>query len=153
MIRSTFSTITMAACLILFGCSTNVSRFQMPGTDLSHLRTFYVRPPADDAATLELYAFIKTDLEERGFRVVRINDNTVYGEAGARFDIKADWHWDLTPYLLELRVAIYDPADNTLIAQAQSLQSSLVRKRNETVVRRAIAILFDDPLPSTGEKL
>ena len=152
MIGLIFRAIPLIACLVVVGCSTNVSRFQMPGTDLTDLRVFHVRLPGDDPATLELHAYIRTELEERGYRVLSLDADTVYGETDARFEFKADWHWDITPYLLELRVAIYDPSDDTLIAQAQSLQSSLVRKSNEAVVHRAVAILFDDPVPPAGAK-
>ena len=47
-------------------------------------------------------------------------------------------------YLLELRVAIYEATNNTLIAQAQSQQTSLARKSNLVVVQRTMASLFND---------
>ncbi len=79
-----------------------------------------------------------------------LDQRVTISDAWHRFEFKADWHWDITRLLLELRVAIYDPADDTLIAHVQCLQTSLVRKSNEIVARWALAILFDDPVPCTG---
>ena len=136
--------LTIGTCLLTFGCSTNVSRFQMPSTDLSHVRVFYVVPPDDEREAAELRSLIESNLEQRGYRIAVKDTSTKLGEGEFIFDYAPDWHWDITWYLLELRVAIYDPADNTLIAQAQSQQTSLVRKSIEDIVDRVMASLFND---------
>ena len=134
------------------GCaSTNVSRFQMPGTDLSALENVRVTRPAQGSPDFELHRHIVTELEKRGLAVVSGSDDVAGSRVDAVFNYKADWHWDITTYLLELRVALYAPDDGTLIAQAQSLQTSLVRKSNEEVVARAVAKLFDEPNVTNGE--
>lgn len=142
----------VGACLLAVGCTTNVSRFQMPGTDLTSVRTLHIDPPDDERNGVELRSLIDANLKQRGYQFATKDSSTVFGEGDYVFDLAADWHWDITWYLVELRVAIYDPANNTLIAQAQSQQSSMARKSIETVVDRAMASLFDDPAESDGEK-
>lgn len=142
----------IGTCFLVTGCSTNVSRFQMPGTNLAQVQTLYVESPHDERNAAELRSLIESNLVERGYRVAAKEASTTFGEGEYVFDYAADWHWDITWYLLELRVAIYDPADNTLIAQAQSQQTSLVRMNMEVVVSRVIASLFNDPETSEGEQ-
>lgn len=116
----------------------------MPGTDLAGIEAFYVRDPSSEDSETELHGLIVQELVDRGYKIQSLRAASEFEAGEATFQYKADWHWDITPYLLELRVGVYDPSDNTLIAQAQSLQTSLVRKDNETVVKQVIAELFDD---------
>ena len=138
--------------LLVVGCSTNVSRFQMPGTDLSQVRTLYIRPLGGDRETAELRSLIEVNLSQRGFQIAASHQSIDGEEGGFIFDTASDWHWDLAWYLLELRVAIYDPKNNTLIAQAQSQQTSLARKSIEVIVERAMASLFNNTEELNGEE-
>ena len=138
--------------VLVVGCSTNVSRFQMPGTDLSQVQTLYIRPLDGERETVELRSLIEANLSQRGF-LIAASHESIDGEEGSFiFDTATDWHWDLAWYLLELRVAIYDPKDNTLIAQAQSQQSSLARQSVEVIVERAMASLFNNTNELNGEE-
>jgi len=138
--------------LVTSGCSTNVSRFQMPDTDFAQVRMFYMASPDDEREAEKLQFLIESNLARRGYQVGAKDASTKLEEGDFVFDYAVDWHWDITWYLLELRVAIYDPADNTLIAQAQSRQTSLVRKSTEVVVDRVMASLFNDAQVTSGEK-
>ena len=142
---------TLGTFVMTAGCSTNVSRFQMPGTDLAQVRILYVVPPDNEREATELRSLIESNLEQRGYQVRAKDASTKLGEGEFIFDYATDWHWDITWYLLELRVAIYDPTDNTLIAQAHSKQTSLVRKNIDVVVDRVMASLFDDPQVTNGD--
>ena len=150
--RTIACAVTIGACLFVSGCSTNVSRYQLPGTDLSNVRAVKIVPPEDERQAEELRALIESELKERGIEIADEADSTAPKEGTFVFDYAVDWHWDLTWYLLELRVAIYDPADDTLVAQAQSQQTSLVRKSIDIVVDRAMASLFDESeIPAGGQ--
>jgi len=142
----------VAACFSAAGCSTNVSRFQMPGSDLNAIETLHINPIDEERAAAELRALVDVNLKQRGYQVESRTDSTVFGDGDFILDIAADWHWDLSWYLLELRVAIYEAASNTLVAQAQSQQTSLARKSNLVVVQRTMASLFDDDPEADGGK-
>lgn len=141
----------LGLCLFAVGCTTNVSRFQMPGTDLADVRTLHVRIAPDERNAKDLQPALMANLKERGFELVMDGADAKYGEGHYIFDAAADWHWDITWYLIDFRVAIYEPQSETLIAQAQSQQSSLARKSVNVVVDRAMASLFDESEP-VGEE-
>jgi hypothetical protein len=143
---------TVAAILLLAGCSTNVSRFQMPGTDLADVQRLYINVAEEERETEELLPLIRANLEGRGYEIVMSDQSVIFEQGDFKFDYAADWHWDMGWYLLDLRVAIYEPATNILLAQAHSQQSSLVRKSIDVVVERALASLFDDVLETKGDR-
>jgi len=142
----------VSATMIAVGCTTNVSRFQMPDSDLNDIETLHIDPAGDERNAGELRSLISGNLQNRGYKVATRNKSDTLGDGDYVFEIAADWHWDITWYLLELRVAIYEPDDNILVAQAQSQQSSLARKSTEAVVERAMATLFNDTEITGGEK-
>lgn len=142
--RTLTGCMAIVMCLLVAACATNVSRFQMPGTELSDVRALYVRPLAEERAATELQSLLEASLRQRGLQVAVYSESVELEAGDFILDVAADWHWDIAWYLLELRVAIYEPKNNTLVAQAQSLQSSLVRQSNEVVVERALASLFND---------
>lgn len=152
MITTLLRFLIVCASLIAVGCTTNVSRFQMPDTDLSDIVTLHIDPVDDERNAAELRSLISEDLEGRGYHVATRDSSVVLGNGDFIFDIAADWHWDITWYLLELRVAIYEPENNILVAQAQSQQTSLARKSIEAVVERSMATLFDDPEETEDKK-
>lgn len=139
-------------CMMVAACSTNVSRYQMPGTNLAEVEKLYVRPIAEERDATEIKGLIEADLERRGFTLVAGDEPAAIAQGALIVDTSADWHWDITWYLLELRVAIYDPNGDTLVAQAQSQQTSLVRKSNEVVVQRTMASLFNDEAQTEGDE-
>lgn len=144
--------VALLTCLAVAGCSTNVSRFQMPGTDLEAIEVLYVRAPQSTPEDIELFGMLRAEVRKYGYEFEIIDADTQYGDADARFEYKADWHWDITTYLLELRVAVYEPDDDTLIAQAHSLQTSLARKETAEVVGRAVATLFAGSPPGESKE-
>lgn len=138
--------------LVLAGCSTNVARFQMPGTDLADIHNLYINRSEEDKDAEELLLLIRSNLKGRGYQVWMNDESITFDEGDYVFDYAPDWHWDFSWYLVDLRVAIYEPVTNTLVAQSHSQQSSLVRKSNEEVVERALASLFNDPQEAEGEE-
>ncbi len=148
-----FLILLLASCLLSAGCATNIDRFQMPGTDLTQVKKLYMVTPDNERTVSQLDSLVRSNLADRGYEVAERTPSTSFAEGDYILDYSADWHWDITWYLLELRVAIYDPDGETLIAQAQSYQSSLVRRSNEVVVDRTIAsLLMASPLINGEEE-
>ena len=129
------------------GCVTNVSGYRVPGADVENLETLLLVPP--DAATDDrgLRLLISQEFERRGYRVLAYDtaDRSVPGTAILDYD--AAWEWDITTFLTELRIALYEPDNRLLIGQAHSHQSSFARRAPEEIVRRAV----DELLGSEGE--
>lgn len=59
------------------------------------------------------------------------------------------WQWDMTMYLLSLRIDLRDPSTNALYTTGTSMQTSLARKPPEEVIAALVAAFFEDP---SGEK-
>ena len=66
----------------------------------------------------------------------------MHAERPAQFDVlvlhEDRWQWDMSNYLIFLRIDLRDPKTNVLIATGSSYQSSLARKSPEEVVRRIL---------------
>lgn len=140
----------VSAILLAGGCTTNVSRFQMPDADLDAIHTLYLEPADDERNASELRSLVVENLKERGYSVATRDVDAILPDGAFVLSIAADWHWDIAWYLLELRVAIYEANANMLVAQAHSQQSSLARKETTVIVDRALATLFNDPEESSG---
>ncbi|MFK7887532.1 MAG: hypothetical protein AB8G16_11785 [Gammaproteobacteria bacterium] len=142
----------LSLLLIASGCSTNVSRFQMPGADLADVKRVYLRPLIEERQASEIQSLVESHLTQRGYEIARDPATAESAPGTYAFDMTTDWYWDVTWYLLELRVAIYDPRDDTLVAQAQSMQTSLSRRSTEVIVERAMQSLFNDTQTLNGEE-
>lgn len=138
--------------LLFVGCSTNVSRFQMPGTDLADVQNLYINIAEDEREADELLSLVRSNLQDRGYQVMVNSGSVTFDNGDYIFDYAPDWHWDTSWYLVDFRVAIYEPGENTLLAQAHSQQATLVRKSMDVIVERALASLFDDAPENTGEE-
>ena len=53
------------------------------------------------------------------------------------------WHWDMSNYLIFLRIDLRDPVTNVLLATASSYQTSGARKPESQVVTQILAGMFD----------
>lgn len=127
--------------LVWVGCSTDQSGAVMPGVRLTDLRRVLVEcRPQDDAGLCELLA---RDLRGRGWAV----ETSGSGESGrAQVDAVVSyedrWMWDVSMYLLTLRLDVRDPRTNVLLATAHVYRTSLARSTPEEMVRRAVDSLF-----------
>jgi hypothetical protein len=52
------------------------------------------------------------------------------------------WQWDMTMYLLSLRIDLRDPSTNALYTTGTSMQTSLARKPAEEVIASLVAAFF-----------
>jgi hypothetical protein len=57
------------------------------------------------------------------------------------------WQWDMSMYLLSMRIDLRDPKTNALLATGNSMQTSLARKPAEEVISRIVAAFFEEPTP------
>lgn len=52
------------------------------------------------------------------------------------------WQWDMTNYLIHMRIDLRDPHTNVLLATGMSYQTSLARKNERKVIAGIIAGMF-----------
>lgn len=127
------------------GCVTDVGGYRMPGADLSNIKTLYINSPGEKPADTDLHARIIGELESKGFIVKAQGEELVLGETDALVNYGVDWNWDITTYLYDLRISIYEPQNRTLLTEGHSRQSSTTRKKVQEVVERTVAAMLAPP--------
>lgn len=133
----------VAGALTLSACAQNLPLIQaqvMPETGLADLRSFYVRTHDGDRQIGERIA---EDLRARGREAVTGTTSTPPGGTQVVVVYTDSWMWDLTMYLLLLRIDFRDVDTDVLLASASSSRPSLVRARPEEMVAESMQAIFD----------
>lgn len=136
----------LAAAVLLMlpaflGCSfTHLYGKTMQGVELDARQHLHVVRGTDkqDIATL-----IANRLERAGFNAIAGDGS---GDATAEADVVVSyedhWQWDMSMYLIVLRIDFRDPETEELLASGQSYRTSLDRKSPEFMVDEIIATMF-----------
>jgi hypothetical protein len=65
----------------------------------------------------------------------------------AKFDIlvvyEDRWQWDMTNYLIHMRIDLRSPTTNVLLGTGSSYQTSLARKPEDEVIKNIISGMFN----------
>ncbi len=126
----------------LTGCGmSQVSSAVMPGVQLASYKRAYVAcHPGDEANVCGLIA---AQLVRLGFDAV-----AGPGEADTARNVEVlvtyedRWTWDVTMYLITLRIDMRDPRTNVLLATTHVYHPSVERRNPEAVVREALYSLL-----------
>lgn len=104
---------------------------------------YFVQNHGNDSRGLD--RMIADEIRSRGFEAES-------GVAGARpsgsdvLVVSEDrWMWDMSNYLIFLRIDLRDPETNVLLATGSSYQTSFARKPENEVVATIIAGMFGTP--------
>jgi hypothetical protein len=120
-----------AFAVLLTGCA-NLQSARSPGTDLSGLHTMYVvKSPPDDRGIEKL---ISDRLNIMGYQSSYGSSDTSPQPVDAVITYEDKWWWDITMYMIELRVQLRDGSSRSILASAQSYRPSLQRKSPEGMV-------------------
>ncbi len=128
--------------LILSGCATSrMSSTVTPGANLRSLKTFYVqRLPSDERGIEKLIA---AELTNMGYQASYGDAPLPEGEVDAVVTYEDRWMWDITMYMLELKVKILDPDTQFPLAEGYTFRTSLVRKPPEEMVKEVMNDIFN----------
>ena len=114
-----------------------------PGANLGALKAFYiVRDKDSDVAEA-----IESDLARRGYGATSGPESAMPVNAECMILFTDKWVWDITMYLLEVKVELVDPKTGGLFASGRSYRTSLVRKSPEYMVREVFDRIFQ-PAPA-----
>jgi hypothetical protein len=143
--RSTDAAAMAIGLALLAGCAADLSSAVMPGARLQgHAHAFVVCQPNDDA---NLCALVAGDLGQHGIPVTSGAANEEPADADLRVTYEDRWAWDVTMYLLTLRLDVRDPRTNLLLATSRVYRSSLARRTPGNMVRQAVDALFAETTP------
>jgi len=128
------------ALVLISGCATSLVSDVDPQTDLSTLQRFYVvKLPSDKRGVQSL---IVDELRSMGKEAESGIEANAPMPVDAVITYEDKWMWDITMYMLELRVGIRDPKTNYKFASGYSYRTSLVRKPPEEMVEEVLGEIF-----------
>jgi hypothetical protein len=129
------------ATLGLVGCAINrESASASSDIELSHLKKFYVLKFAPDERGIN--NLIATELDKLGFEASTGLESSAPKDVDAIVTYRDKWQWDITMYMIELRVFIREPQTDNLLAVGNSLHTSLTRKSPEEMVAEVLLNIF-----------
>jgi hypothetical protein len=122
------------------GCANRATGSVNPSTDLSALKTMYVRHYPSDNSGVNLE--IADKLRSKGVTVT-----TGPAAPSNNFDAIVTyvdkWRWDITMYLLELTITIRDPKTESPMATGNSFHTSLTRKSQTEMVDEVVNNIYN----------
>lgn len=121
------------------GCAVNRATGSVdPSTNLSSLKTMYVKKLAEDDNT---YNLIADKLRTKGVTVT-----TGTGAPADNVDAVVTyidkWMWDITMYMLELTITIRDPKTDFPMATGNSFHTSLTRLSPKEMVNEVVDNIY-----------
>lgn len=129
------------ALAALQGCATNRSGASVsPDADLSRLKKIYVARFAPDERGIN--QVIAGELMKLGFAASTGPDGSAPTDADAVVTYQDHWRWDITMYMIELKIFVRDPRSNDLLATGNSYHTSLTRKTPEEMAAEVLSNIF-----------
>jgi len=124
----------------LQGCAINRESASVAAdADITKLKSVYVvRSEQDDRG---VYITIAEQLRKLGYSVSTGAESQVPANTDAVLSYQAQWQWDMTMYLLDLRVMLRNPSTGALLASASSYHTSMTRKSTEELVAEVLSNL------------
>lgn len=141
--RSLLTLCVFLGALALTGCASQSKSMLSPGTDLSTIKTVYVVKQPKDTKNID--DLIKTNLEKRGFTVIKGPESTSPYPADAALTYADRWFWDITMYMIELTVNLRDPKSGFPLAMGNAMHTSLNRKSPEGMVDEVVTNMLTAP--------
>jgi len=141
--KSIFRFFSIAIVLMLTsGCATSLVSDVDSQVDLDALQRFYVvKLSADNRGIQHL---IVNKLNSMGKTAVAGTNPNPASPVDAVVTYEDKWMWDISMYMLELRIGIRDPETNYKFASGHSYRTSLVRKSPEEMVSEVLGKIFED---------
>jgi hypothetical protein len=125
----------------LQGCATNRDSASIaPDRDLSSLKKLLVVTSADDERGTD--RAIADVLSKLGFEASIAPEAATRSDVDAVVTYRAQWDWDILPYLKELTIFVREPRDNALLARGNSYHTSLTRKSADEMAQEVLARIF-----------
>lgn len=121
------------------GCANRATGSVNPTTDLSALKTMYVRPYPSDNSGVNLE--IADKLRSKGVTVAT-GSVMPAGHFDAIVTYVDKWRWDITMYLLELTVTLRDPKTKMPLAEGNSYHTSLTRMSQTEMVNEVVNNIY-----------
>lgn len=114
----------------------------MPGSE-THLlaaQTYYVvHLPVDERRVDNM---IVNELRSRGLNAIGVEPGQAPEDADVVITYQDKWMWDMSMYMMELRIQFRDSENGGVLVSGQSTRSSLVRKSPEDMIDEVLNKIF-----------
>lgn len=145
---TTWLVLLLAVAELTTGCANRATGSVSASTDLSALKTMYVKHFPDDNSGVNVE--IADNLRSRGVTV-----STGPEASSSNFDAIVTyvdkWRWDLTMYMLELTINFRDPKSEALLATGNSYHTSLTRLSQTEMVNEVLNNIYGTPNRSKAQ--
>lgn len=129
------------------GCANLATSNVSPSTNLSALKTMYVKHYPSDNSGVNLE--IADKLRNEGV-IVTTGSGTPPSNIDALVTYVDKWRWDITMYMLELSITIRDPKTESPLATGKSLHGSLTRKSQTEMVDEVVNNIYNGQNTARG---
>lgn len=141
-----FATLVLlvTALAVLAGCYVQYTNSRvLPQSAVSPDKTYFVVRHANDPRQIDV--IIAGEMKAMGLHDVSSGPEDEM-PAGTDVVVRYEdrWMWDMTNYLLMLKVQVRDASNDILIARGQSVRTSLVRKSVQAMVQETLVAIFND---------
>lgn len=130
----------VAITVLSTGCANRATATVSPSSDLSALKTMYVKHFPSDNSGVNME--IADRLRSKGF-VVTTGAASPPANVDAIVNYKDKWMWDITMYMLELTIDIRDPKTEAILATGNSYHTSLTRLSQSAMVDEVVNNIFN----------
>ena len=134
-----YSVLLVIVFFLNTGCAYNrATATRPPSSNLDAIKTIHVAKYTEDERGVNI--LIANKLKERGYLVsTAINKPT---GIDALVTYKDKWTWDITYYMLELKITFRNPETKFPLATGTSYHTSLTRKTAEGMVDEVLTNIF-----------
>jgi len=131
------------SCILLTSCvAVDVGGYIVPGEELNRAGKYYIAFSKDDQRAL--HESLREQISAKGLSVTSGFEDRMPQDTNYLVEYGTQWQWDVTWYLLNFSVRIYEPETRLLIASAHSLRTSLGRKTPDEIVAEVLNEMFPD---------
>jgi nucleotide-binding universal stress UspA family protein len=133
--------VAFSAAVAVAGCAINREGASVsPDVDMSRLKTYYVvRFAPDDRGIQEVIAAV---LRKRGLEASSGSEGDAPKDAQVIVTYQDKWTWDMTMYMIELKIYFREPETGRLLAMGTSRHTSLSRRSPEEMAAEVLANIF-----------
>jgi len=131
------------------GCSHQISGGPEAGVDMNRYHSFYVVSEKSDA---DVAKALQADLSARGLSVSGGPDSSA-AAADCKVIYHDKWMWDMTMYLLEVKLEMVDPRSGAMLASGRCYRTSMARKAPEVMVKEITDRIFGTTASDTTAKV
>jgi hypothetical protein len=135
--------LVLGTLFAMAGCSTRLTATMAPGKTLnSDLGNIYVEHFSPDKRNLNY--IIADKLTLLGYPATPLNSNDTPDKANMIITYIDNWQWDITNYLIKIKINFRDAESKQLVITGESFRTSLARKPPEFMIQEALEKMLQE---------